>query len=157
LPRTVELFYTEVGPVDVTIQGCGNPYFLPRLSRLWKYQAGYRYHAHTKEPINDWKPNWLVVGDEGGDPLIYDSDTETVLQAIHGEGTWDPDEAFPDLNSMAACLATIGTVVVEAGNDLTDEESYIKSKYCSQLRKRLGRILESPEHVELVLLGLGCE
>jgi hypothetical protein len=34
LPAFIEQFYRDVGPVDITIESYGNPYFLPRLSRL---------------------------------------------------------------------------------------------------------------------------
>jgi len=143
--------------VDISIEGYGNPYFLPRLSELWEFQAGYRYHAYTAETIRDWKSNWFVVAAEGADPFIFDSNSERVLHDIVGRGEWDPDEAFPDLNSMAACLASIGSVIVEAGDDLTDAETQIRKKYCAELRRRLGKILDSAEQVELTLAGLGCE
>ena len=40
LPDCVKRFYEEVGPDDITIESNGNPYFLPRLSSLWDFQAG---------------------------------------------------------------------------------------------------------------------
>ena len=33
LPTSLERFFQEVGPADITIEGYGNPYFLPRTSR----------------------------------------------------------------------------------------------------------------------------
>lgn len=43
LPKQIEDFYLEVGPVDLKIDSIGNPYHIPSLSRLWKYQVGYRW------------------------------------------------------------------------------------------------------------------
>jgi hypothetical protein len=40
MPLAVEQFYREVGPFNVTIAAHGNPYFLPALADLWKFQAG---------------------------------------------------------------------------------------------------------------------
>src|SRR5262249_52689276 len=157
LPPALEVFYLAVRPLDITIAGDGNPYFLPRLSELWNFQAGYSYHAYTGEALNIWQRNWLVVAAEGSDPFIFDSNTEAILYDFVGRGHWDPDEAFPDLNSMAACLASIGSVVVGAGEDLTDDENYIKEKYCLELTRRLEGGLETPAQVASVLARLGCE
>jgi hypothetical protein len=41
LPNPVARFFQQVGPVDITIESYGNPFFLPRLSGLWKFQRGY--------------------------------------------------------------------------------------------------------------------
>lgn len=39
LPLMVTKYFAEFGPVDIWIEGYGNHYFLPSLSRLWHYQA----------------------------------------------------------------------------------------------------------------------
>src|SRR5690348_16656301 len=54
LPEGVKCFYQEVGPDDITIKSYGNPWFLPRLSSLWSFQAGYRWHGVTGEQIPEW-------------------------------------------------------------------------------------------------------
>jgi hypothetical protein len=147
--------FTSQYPVDVTIAGYGNPYFLPSLAQLWRLQAGYRYNPNTGQYLDGWKNNWLVVGDEGGDPFIFDSDSGRVLFAIHGQGTWDTEELFPDLKCMAGCLASIGGVVEKAGLELTDERSYIKQEYVEELETHLEKILDSNEAAQLVVLMLG--
>jgi hypothetical protein len=115
LPHQLEDFFETVGPVDIGIEGYGNPYFLPRLAGLWEYQAGYRYDPDTGAALEGWDDDWLVVADEGADPFIFSRSKGSILFAHHGEGEWDPAELFPDLNTMAACLATLGLVVSEAG------------------------------------------
>src|SRR5438309_2976793 len=57
-------YFRDFGPVDVTIDGYGNPYFLPSLSHLWTFQAGYRYHPETHERFAEWEYDWLVIADE---------------------------------------------------------------------------------------------
>ena len=37
LPHSLD-FFQEVGPADITIEGDGNPYFLPRLAALWEFK-----------------------------------------------------------------------------------------------------------------------
>ena len=102
IPPAIERFYREVGPLNVTIEVHGNPYFLPALADLWQFQAGYRWNGLSGEPIEDWPDDWLVVADEGGDPFIFVRSSAVVLHAYHGEGEWDAGEMFPDLNTMAA-------------------------------------------------------
>ena len=71
LPVLVAEYFAELGPVDVWIRGYGNPYFLPSLSGLWHYQAGYRRHPDTRECFPDWDDDWLVIADQGADPFIF--------------------------------------------------------------------------------------
>src|SRR5262249_8604251 len=129
IPLAVERFYREVGPLNVTIEAHGNPYFLPSLADLWQFQAGYRWNGLSGQRIKHWPDDGLVAADEGGDPFIFARSSGMVLHAYHGEGEWDADEMFPDLNTMAACLAQIGTIVLEAGHDFMEEDCSIRPKY----------------------------
>ncbi len=155
LPPALESFYREVGPVDVTIDGYGNPYFLPSLRGLWEFQAGYRWNGLTKEPIEDWNDDWLVVADESGDPFIFSSASGAILHAHHGEGDWDAYELFPDLNAMAACLAQLGSIVQDAADSFTDEDSNIRPDHRARALARLTDLLGSNEAAQHVLDSLG--
>lgn len=155
LPVAVKRFYREVGPVDVTIEGYGNPYFLPCLADLWQFQAGYRWKGLGGELIEDWNDDWLVIADEGGDPFIFSRSTEAILHAYHGEGEWDPSMMFPDLNTMAACLAQLGAIVLEAGESFTDEEYCIRPECRASALTRLESLLGSAVAAEAVLGILG--
>jgi hypothetical protein len=155
LPAAIEQFYQEVGPVDVTIRSYGNPFFLPRLSGLWEFQAGYRWNGLSGEPIDDWNDDWLVVADEGGDPFIFQRSSGTVLHAYHGEGEWDAHEMFPDPNTMAACLGFLGTVVVSAGETFTDDDHCIRSEHCERAMEGLMELLGSESCAEMNLEELG--
>jgi hypothetical protein len=106
-------------------------------------------------PIEDWPDDWIVVADEGGDPFIFVRSTGTVLHAHHGEGKWDAGEMFPNLNMMAACLAQIGDIVVEAGSKYMEEDCSIRPKYRSLASARLRDLIGSKTDVEAVLAGLG--
>src|SRR5262249_40926371 len=104
LPPSAERFYVEVGPVDITIESHGNPYFFPKLGDLWQFQAGYRWNGQTGKPIKNWINDWLVIADEGGNPFILSRSSGSVSHATHGSGKWEPETLFPDINAMAACL-----------------------------------------------------
>jgi len=155
LPDEVARYYEELGPEDVTIEGYGNPYFLPSLARLWEVQAGYRFHPNTKERFAEWSDDWLVIAYEGGDPYIYSRSSSIILYALHGQGVWEPDELFSSLEGMVTTFAIIGDVAVSAGDDLTDEESYLREHYVEEAKQRISLVLGSRSEAELVLDSLG--
>lgn len=159
LPKTVEKFYQEVGPVDVYVRGYGNDYFFPKLGDLWNFQAGYRWNGLTNEIIEDWNDDWLVVAEEGGDPFICSRSTGVVLHAYHGEGVWDAHEMFPDINTLAACLGQLGAVRLSAGESFVDEEHCIREEHRTLALKQLAQLLGTNTKAQQVLdmLGWGAD
>ncbi len=155
LPPALERFYREVGPCNVTIKAHGNPYFLPCLTELWTFQTGYRWDGISGEPTKDWSQDWLVIADEGGDPFIFARSSGVVLHAYHGAGQWDAVEMFPDLNTMAACLAQIGAIVLESGRDYSDADCSIRPEYRDIASARFQELLGSKSEAEAVLKVLG--
>jgi hypothetical protein len=155
IPPAVERFYLDVGPFNITIRAYGNPYSFPSLADLWQFQAGYRWNGLSGEPIEDWPDDWLVVADEGGDPFIFARSSRVVLHAYHGEGEWNALQVFPDLNTLAACLAQIGAVVLEAGRDFTQEDCTIRPTYRALATARLQQLLGSKSEAETLLGVLG--
>jgi len=151
IPLAVEQFFWEVGPVNITIKAHGNPYFLPCLADLWRFQAGYRWNGLSGEPIEDWNDDWLVVADEGGDPFIFERTSTVVLHAYHGQGVWDAGEIFPDLNTMAACLAQIGAIVSEAGDRYLSEDRSIRPDFRELASARFQELLGSKSVAEAAL------
>ena len=149
LPDPIAAFYREVGPIDITIEGFGNPTSIPRLSKLWEHQAGYRWNGLTGEAIDDWDNNWIVVAFEAGDPYIHSNGR--VLHAQHGAGVWEPSEIFPDLNTMAACLATLGAVILNAGDEFTDDDCRIRPEFRAAALARLAEILGRKSAAEIVI------
>ncbi len=155
LPDALAVFYREVGPDNITIEGYGNPIFIPSLSQLWDRQTSYRWNGLTSEPITGWDNDWIVVADEGADPFIYYHGR--ILFALHGEGAWEPREIYPDINSMAACMATLGSVVVNAGNEFTDDESFIRPEFRAEAISRLTTLLGSENEAEIIIETAGWD
>lgn len=155
LPDQVRIFYRDIGPHNVTIDGYGNPYFLPGLSSLWDFQAGYRWNSLTRERCPDWSDDWLAVADEGGDPFIFSRSSGAILLAAHGTGVWEPEEIFSDLNSMAACLASLGCILRDAGETFTDDDLQIVPEYRELAVRRLVEITGSRHAANSVLEALG--
>jgi len=150
----VEDFYRDVGPADVTIESYGNPFFLPRLAGLWQFQAGYRWNGLSQAPIEDWNDDWLVVADEGGDPFILSRGSGKVLHDTHGKGVWDPWDMFPDITTMAACLAMLGKIVASAGDTFTDEDCCISPEHRERARVSFWQLLGSESDVDFILKRL---
>jgi len=155
LPRAIADFYLEVGPADITIASYGNPYFIPRLSKLWDFQAGYRWNGLTGEAIPEWDNDWIVAADEGGDPFIYSSAKNRVLFAHHGMGNWDPEDWFPDLNTMAACMAILGSVATKAGDHFLDADCFVRPEVLAAAVSQLAPIFGSREAAEEYLGASG--
>ncbi len=143
LPASLELYYQEIGPYDITIEAHGNPFFLPSLAELWNLQAGYRWNGISGEPCPDWDDDWLVVAHEFEGAFILSRKSGKVLHDLHGGGAWKPYQLFPDLNSMAACLADLGNIVASAGEDFTEDDCSIHQKYLDQAFVRLQKFLGS--------------
>ncbi|MGC4091933.1 MAG: hypothetical protein QM756_29430 [Polyangiaceae bacterium] len=154
LPPSLVAYYQDLGPLDITIEGYGNPFFLPSMARLWEFQAGYRWDALTNDRVHDWEDDWLVVGDHGGDPLIFSRKTSRILFAEHGAGSWDAFELFPDLLTMTCCLGAMGTVVVEAGERFSDD-GYIVPRFREKAEAALADLLGSRNRADAVLATFG--
>jgi hypothetical protein len=155
IPQAVERFYLDVGPANITIANHGNPFFLPSLADLWNFQAGYRWNGSSGDPIANWLDDWLVLADEGGDPFIVERSSGVVLHTYHGEGKWDTVAIFPDLNSMAACLAELGAIVRRAGDAFLDLDYSIRSEFRQSALARLTDLLGSTSDARAVLDSLG--
>jgi hypothetical protein len=155
LPPELERYYREIGPVDITIDDLGNPFFLPALATLWDFQAGYRWRASSGEALSDWDDDWLVVADQGGDPFIFSRNTGRISLAHHGTGAWDPKELFTDLNEMACCLSLLGSVVAESEDQPLDDDGNIGPEYKRAAEFGLTDLVGSPERAAHILAILG--
>ena len=126
----------------------GNPTYFPSLAELWDHQAGYRWDGDG-QPIEDWQPNWIVVADEGADPYILSRGR--IMLAEHGMGSWEPGEFYPDLNTMAACVATLGLVVKEAGAAFTDDACFVRQQFKDEATNRLQQITGSKSQAQAIV------
>ena len=153
LPHPVAEFYVELGPSDAWIQAYGNPYFLPCLSRLWNYQAGYRYNPDTHEPLSGWDDDWLAIADQGYAVFIFSRASAVILHAYHG-GPWRPEVVFRELSEMVTIFAILGDIVESAGQMLTDDTSIILPRYREEAHRRIGKHLQSTARADALLRRL---
>ena len=157
LPAPVAVYYAELGSDNLSIAGYGNGYFLPSLANLGAHQTGYRTHGRTGERLPEWEEDWLVVGDEGGDPFIFSRGQGVGLRASHGEGCWQPKLLFRDLAEVVTTLSILGKIVTAAGESLTDEDGLIRARFLEDATTRLTFVVGSPERAVAVLASLGWQ
>jgi len=144
-------YYKEIGPVDLYIPGHGNDYFLPSLKSLKKYQNGYSFNQITNNRIEDWNMDWIVLADQGGDPFIFSKKNKNILYAIHGNGSWKPENIFPNIECMVHCLLIIGKIVSENSENYMDNECNIKIEYINIAKKKYLKVLENEDIVNNAL------
>jgi hypothetical protein len=154
LPAEVECYYRILGAKNVTIANYGNPFFLPSLGNLWKFQEGYRFHAISGTKLESWSDDWLVIADQEGDPFIFSRSSGKILHALHGQGCWQTVELFENLEAMVTTIAILGSVVMRAGEDLTDEECYLNSKYVNEAKEQIAVLVGSNATAETILNAL---
>lgn len=144
--------HQSVGPVGITLSET-NISFLP-LHRLWDLQAGYRWDASDGKRVPQWQDNWLVIADQNADPFILDTETGRILYAMHGTGAWDPYEVAPDLYTLAAALAAVGVVFLEADEDLRDDDWAVKPEHRLRAVRELAAVLGDAQDAENFLAVL---
>ncbi|EHK64563.1 SUKH-4 family immunity protein [Achromobacter arsenitoxydans] len=142
-------YHENVGPVGITLSETNISF--PPLHRLWNLQAGYRWDASNGQRVPQWQDNWLVIADRNADPFILETDSGRILYAMHGAGAWNPDELAPDLPTLAAALAAVGLVCLEADEDLHDDDWEIKPAHRERALRDLARVLGDEQEAEIFL------
>ena len=80
---------------------------------------------------------------------------ETFFLIITVKNAWNPSELFSDLPTMITSLAILGEVVVGAGEDFTDENSYINERFINTAKEKLSGVLNSEVETVTVLDTFG--
>lgn len=65
-------------------------------------QDGYSYNPVTKENIEDWNPDFLVIASAWGDPFCIDTAQENspVYFAFHGEDEWEFNKEYDSVEAF---------------------------------------------------------
>lgn len=95
IPDKYLLFLKKYSPLRVAISGkrLVECFFLYGASELIERQSGYAYNGITQELLTDWPLNFVVIGDDGGDPYCIDISSVSngdapIYTAEHGQGKW---------------------------------------------------------------------
>jgi hypothetical protein len=129
LPLDVRDYVARAAPrTTVELQGPGNPVRLLSASELRANPVGYGQDA-AGALLSGWSEGWLLIGDEGGDPIIVDLDQPErgVLSAFHGGGAWEFDPIGDSVASWLVCAAAVDFALEEFdGETLIDEEDQLR-------------------------------
>lgn len=157
LPPALAAFYAQIGPWGETVHASVGPVGIsvpglniafPPLHRLWALQAGYRWEGEAGARLPDWPAAWLVIAEQNADPFILDSDSGQVLFAFHGAGRWDATVLTEDLPSFVAALAAVGTVYLDAGDALEDDDGELRDEHRQAALHALAEVLGDDDAAE---------
>lgn len=89
-----------------------------KIPELPEAQLGYAKHPNgndlTGENEGDWKKEWIVIGNDTslGDPYFIDTSVEAlpVYTAMHGMGSWNPEEISPSLRNFLGSLKHLQSI-----------------------------------------------
>jgi hypothetical protein len=118
-------------------------------NELEKAQLGYATHPDgtdlTGSNEGDWDKNWVVFGQNAslGDPYFVDTENSElpVYTAMHGTGTWSPNEISPNLNSFLSSLSYLSSRSKEDGCMISPNEDTITDEaQLSEIGDELNRI-----------------
>jgi hypothetical protein len=84
-------------------------------------QIGYAIDQKGK-PLDGWKSEWLVIGDDTGmgDPLIVDvADSElAVFTSMSGDGIWNLHQIAVSIDAFATCFREFGDLAQGRSNPI---------------------------------------
>lgn len=131
LPLELIRYIKDVVPYKhMCFSNIGNDICLYGVTHLSNKVNGYSFNPLTGENIEDWNPNWFIIGDEGGDPIIVDlnlaeqNEQCSVYQAIHGCGEWNFREISSSISQFILCIACLHHALVgfDVGESIIDDE-----------------------------------
>ncbi|NRA46553.1 MAG: hypothetical protein HRU09_16505 [Oligoflexales bacterium] len=73
---------------DLVLFFPGNDFVLYSMDNLFAKQAGFALNSNSGEPIPNWKKHWIVLGDHGANPIIYNTKDFKIYCGLHGCGNW---------------------------------------------------------------------
>ncbi len=121
-------------------------------------QLGYRWFCESDgqagEALSNWPENWIVLGQFGGDPVIFDSETAEVMLAEHGMGSWAPEAIAADLAEFLQLLTTwIRVAIGDYQQEFRDDDFELLPAFRLSLEKEL--FFLSKKHRDNFLATLG--
>ena len=102
----------------------GNSTSLYSPPNIQKLALGYNFNPLTNQNIAGWNDNWILIGDEGADPIIIDLSAVSengqcaVFKAGHGCGEWDFSPMADSLSQFILLQSALHHALV--GFDIED-------------------------------------
>ncbi|MBL8022238.1 MAG: hypothetical protein JNM27_21360 [Leptospirales bacterium] len=120
-----------------------------KSTELAQRQVGYRSHGLTGESLlgendGDWLAEWFVIGYDSlcGDPFLVDtSDSKLpVLNAMHGEGSWNPDIVSTTFDGFSEALLVLEKLAKGREHPVGLESNPISEKERTRFLAQVARL-----------------
>jgi len=146
LPPFLVAWYAVAAPYDVDLPAMGNSRPLIALDGLEATLVGYRYHGLTGEELDNWDPDWLVIGGEDEYPLIVKRAGANDAAIYYGNPTKDGWLVRPLSSSLAGFLLGVaGYLLLYVGQykrQIYDDDFAVSPHYEQALAAMVERIPE---------------
>lgn len=111
LPPAIQSFCRQ----QLTLDNLCLPQHYPDMDHFHAFQAGYRYHGNTGEPLTSdqpgqFQPGWYVIcSNYFGDPFFIDINEpgHPVYFSFHGAGTWTPIKVADSIERFTQQLLSL--------------------------------------------------
>ncbi|QDV16220.1 hypothetical protein Pan153_08410 [Gimesia panareensis] len=137
-------WYSQAAPCEFEMPWAVEMLILFAPADLLEGQAGYRWLGQTGgDVIEDWNPDWVVMGECSGDPIIADTRiSETpILMAMHGMGVWEPLLIAPGLSDFLLLLSAWLQSFEEFEGSIQDDNYEIRADFLQAFQARLKGII----------------
>jgi len=119
---------SELASLDVSFDVGGLELF--PVSALEDAQVGYSRTSDGKSLVGTesgfWQANWVVICHElcCGDPIFVDlnAPNNPVFTAMHGEGSWSPQQIAISIEAFAACFREFAIIAELRGSPVAAQE-----------------------------------
>lgn len=132
------LWFAYSDPVKFEIPWIVDKLTLTSFSKLRNMQVGYRWYDDGIT-IEGWNINWLVIGQDSGDPIIYDLITKNIYSAIHGIGTWEIKLLADSLSEFLIFIKVWLENLSHHEYEIYDENYILKDTFLDDFRSNLLR------------------
>ena len=112
LPTQLRQYLVEYAPApSFAFSSVGNPVELYESKQVSHRALGYNFNPVTCKIIEGWSNSWVLIADEGADPIIVDLDEGSgdgafpVFQAMHGVGAWEFSKIADSLPQFLVLLS----------------------------------------------------
>jgi len=154
IPDELAKFYELADPQSVKIPTVeGGILTLYSAKSLVTKQKGFRWNSKNGRKLPDWNDDWLVIGDEDGDPFVVDTRLKRgphpVLRDFRNTEKWLPTRIADDLGQFLQLLtAWVDILVGEFSMKVLDKDDTLLDKVEELLAPRVEEHTDDPDLID---------
>ncbi|MEQ8767094.1 MAG: SMI1/KNR4 family protein [Planctomycetota bacterium] len=153
LPEELIKFYQDADPTLVKVPSLDGEITLYPSRHLLTKQKGFRFHPKTGRKLPEWNENWLVIGDEDGDPFIIDTRLKRPPHAVYRDyldtEEWSPTRVADSLPQFLDLLRVwVDIIVGDCNLKITDKDDQLLPSVEAKLSPRVEAITDDPDLID---------